>query len=61
MKKSYLGPDGLLASMVISMPNVATDVLNKCEKRNSYEAKYDFFALQTLQTTEGIFKAFIFS
>ncbi len=55
MKKSYLGPDGLLASMVISMPNVAIDVLNKCEKRNSYEAKYDFFALQTLQTTEGIF------
>ena len=56
MKKSSFGADGLLARMVVFMPNVALEVLNKCQstiyraKKNStsYEAvKYDFFALQT--------------
>ncbi len=47
MEKSCFGSDGLLASMVISMPNVAIEVLDKCEERRNGEGRYDFFALQT--------------
>lgn len=47
MEKSKFGADGLLGKMVISMPNVAIDVLNKCEERVNGQTKYDFFALQT--------------
>jgi predicted GTPase len=49
MEKSCFGPDGLLARMVRSMPNVAIDVLNKCEEKKEFEAGYDFFALQTVE------------
>ena len=47
MEKSKFGADGLLGKMVISMPNVAIDVLNKCEERENEQTKYNFFALQT--------------
>ena len=47
MEKSCFSPDGLLAKMVKSMPNVAMDVLNKCEKKENNKTEYDFFALQT--------------
>ncbi|CAB4020012.1 transient receptor potential cation channel subfamily A member 1-like, partial [Paramuricea clavata] len=47
MEKSAFSPDGLLAMMVKSMPNVAIDVLNKCEKKEKNKTEYDFFALQT--------------
>ena len=47
MEKSYFSPDRLLAMMVIKMPNVAIDVLNKCEEKGKNETAYDFFALQT--------------
>lgn len=62
MKRSYFGSDGLLARMVVSMPDLAIDVLNKCVKTggadsNIVETTYDFFALQT---TEGISLFFVF-
>ena len=47
MKKSFFGADGLLGKMVISMPSVAIEVLNKCAREKAHEIKYDFFALQT--------------
>ena len=47
MEKSCFGSDGLLASMVKSMPNVAIEVLDKCEERRNGRERYDFFALQT--------------
>jgi hypothetical protein len=47
MEKSHFSPDGLLAMMVKSMPDVAIDVLNKCEKKENNKTEYDFFALQT--------------
>ena len=51
MEKSCFAPDGLLAKMVKSMPNVAIDVLNKCEIKKEVNGviiiEYDFFALQT--------------
>ena len=51
MKKSFFGADGLLGKMVVSMPSVAIEVLNKCaretKKAHEIELEYDFFALQT--------------
>lgn len=46
MEKSWVGPDGLLAKMVITMPEVATELLDKCVKRHDDKIEYDFFALQ---------------
>lgn len=47
MEKSFLGADGLLGKMIISMPSMAIEVLDKCETKKIYETEYNFFALQT--------------
>ncbi|XP_028402640.1 transient receptor potential cation channel subfamily A member 1-like [Dendronephthya gigantea] len=53
MKKSWVGPDGLLAKMVVTMPEVAIEFLNECVKtRADGTSEYDFFALQTKKASE---------